>query len=43
MNPKGIETWINTTLNEAETSGIPGTILKPELQVPVYRYGIDRS
>ena len=31
MNPKGIETWINSTLTEAETSNIPGTILKPEL------------
>jgi hypothetical protein len=31
MNPKVLETWINTTLGEAEASNIPGIILKPEL------------
>lgn len=42
MSPKVLETWINETLQDAEHLDIPGVILKPEQQNPIYRYGIDR-
>ena len=42
MSPKVLETWINETLQDAEHLDIPGVILKPEHQNPIYRYGIDR-
>ena len=42
MSPKVIETWINETLQDAEHLDIPGVILKPEHQVPLVRYGIDK-
>lgn len=42
MNPKVLETWINTTLEDAEHLDIPGVILKSEHKTPVTRYGIGR-
>ena len=42
MNPKVLETWINTTLQDAEHLDIPGVILKSEHKTPVTRYGIGR-
>jgi hypothetical protein len=42
MNPKVLETWINTTLLDAEHLDIPGVILKSEHKTPVTRYGIGR-
>lgn len=42
MSNKVLETWINETLYDAEHLDIPGVILKPEHQMPINRYGIDR-
>jgi hypothetical protein len=42
MNPKVLETWINSTLEDAEHLDIPGVILKSEHKTPVTRYGIGR-
>ena len=42
MNTKVLETWVNDTLQDAETMDIPGVILKPENKHPARRYGIDR-
>ena len=43
MSNKVLETWINETLYDAEHLDIPGVILKPEHQNPIFRYGIDRN
>ena len=43
MTPKVLETWINETLQDAEHLDIPGVILKPSQQTPIYRYQIDRN
>jgi hypothetical protein len=37
-----LETWINETLTDAQHLDIPGLILKPQFQLPISRYGIDK-
>jgi hypothetical protein len=38
-----IESWINTTLSEAQNLEIPGVLTKPSHKHPLTRYGIDRN
>ena len=38
-----LETWLNQTLNEAETLEIPGVLIKPTHKLPLARYGIERD
>ena len=43
LNTRVIESWINSTLSDAEYLDIPGCLLKPERKLPLTRYGIDRA
>ena len=43
LNPRILETWLNSTVADAEHFEVPVTVLKQENKLPLARYGIDRS
>lgn len=43
LNPRILETWLNSTVSDAEDLNVPSSVLKSESRLPLVRFGIDRS
>lgn len=43
LNPRILETWLNSTVSDAENFNELSSLIKSESKLPLVRYGIDRS
>lgn len=43
LNPRILETWLNSTVSDAEDFNVSSEVLRHDSKLPLVRYGIDRS